>query len=74
MQVIVIRYTSPLQRVQHQVVGTKRNCYVFPNLTACTGSGVNRYFCDCPAFTLSVLSAESNFMASAFLFVIPAGK
>jgi len=74
-QAIVIRYTSPLQRVQHQVVGTKRNCCVFPNLPVCKVSGVNKYFCDCPAFTLSVLSAESNFMASAvFFFVIPTGE
>ncbi|KAF9784377.1 hypothetical protein BJ322DRAFT_982598, partial [Thelephora terrestris] len=60
---IVVKYTSPLQRVQYQVVGTKRNRCVFPHLPACTDSGVNRYFCDCPAFTLSVLSTESNLMA-----------
>jgi len=63
----VIRYTSPLQRVQHQVVGTKRNCYVFPNLPVWANSGVNRYFCDCPSFTLSVLSAESNLMCKHLL-------
>ena len=62
---IVVRYTSPLRRVQYQVVGTKRNCCVFPSLPAWTDSGVNKYFCDCPAFILSVLSAESNFMVSA---------
>ena len=61
---VVVRYTSPLQRVQHQVVGTKRNCCVFPSLPTWTDTGVKKYFCDCPAFTLSVLSAESNFMAS----------
>lgn len=66
VKTIVIRYTSPLQRVQYQVVGTKTNCYVFPSLPVWTDSQVNKYFCDCPAFTLSVLSAESNFMASAF--------
>jgi len=63
---IVVRYASPLQRIQYQVAGTKRDCYVFPNLPVWSGSGVNRCFCDCPTFTLSVLSAESNFMASAF--------
>ena len=63
---IVIKYASPLQRIQYQVTGTKRNCYVFHNLPAWSDSGLNRYFCDCPSFTLSVLSAESNFMASAF--------
>jgi len=67
---IVVRYTSPLQRTQYQVAGTKRNCYVFHNLPAWSDSGLNRYFCDCPAFTLSVLLAESNFMASAFSTVL----
>ena len=46
---------------------------MFHNLPAWSDSGLNRYFCDCPAFTLSVLSAESNFMASAF-FVLLAVK
>ena len=63
---IVVRHASPLQRIQYQAVGTKRNCYVFPNLPVRSDSGVSRYFCDCPAFTLSVLSAESNFMVGAF--------
>ena len=67
MNATVVRYTSPLQRIQLQVVGTKRNCCVFPSLPVWTNSGVNKYFCDCPAFTLSVLSAEANFMASAIL-------
>jgi len=70
----VIRYTSPLQRVQHQVVGTKRNCYVFPDLPVRTDFEVKRYFCDCPAFTLSVLSAESNFMCKHLLATYLAEK
>ena len=63
---VVIKYVSPLQRVQYQVVGTKKNCCVFPRLVGPADMGVNKYFCDCPAFTLSVLSAESNLMARIF--------
>ncbi|KAF9645279.1 hypothetical protein BDM02DRAFT_3120507 [Thelephora ganbajun] len=70
----VIKYMSPLQRIQYQVVGTKRNCYVFPGLPVWTDSGVNRYFCDCPAFTLSVLSAESNLMCKHLLATYLADK
>jgi len=70
----VVRYTSPLQRVQYQVAGTKKNHYVFPNLPVWTDCGVNRYFCDCPAFTLSVLSAESNFMCKHLLATCLAEK
>ena len=69
---IVVRYTSPLERVQYQVVGTKKNCSVFPHLPPLTDS-VNKYFCDCPAFTLSVLLAESNLMARYFLFQLFSG-
>lgn len=65
---IVIRYTSPLGRVQHQVVGTKKNSWVFPHLPLWADLGVNKYFCDCPAFTLSVLLTESNLMVRFFSF------
>jgi len=70
----VVRYTSPLQRAQYQVMGTKRNCYPFPNLPVRADLGVNKYFCDCPAFTLSVLSAESNFMCKHLLATYLAEK
>lgn len=70
----VVKYTSPLQRVQYQVAGTKKNCCVFPHLPASTESGVNRYFCDCSAFTLSVLSAESNLMCKHLLATYLAEK
>jgi len=62
----VVRYTSPLERVQYQVVGTKKNSCVFPSLPIWTDLGVNRYFCDCPTFTLFVLLAESSLMARLF--------
>jgi len=70
----VVRYTSPLQRTQYQVTGTKRDCYVFPKLPVWSDSGVNGFFCDCPAFTLSVLSAGSNFMCKHLLATYLAEK
>lgn len=70
----VVKHTSPLQRAQYQVTGTKGNCRVFPHLPGWADSAVNKYFCDCPAFTLSVLSVESNLMCKHLLATYLAEK
>ncbi|KAF9501952.1 hypothetical protein BDN71DRAFT_503204 [Pleurotus eryngii] len=62
----VMKYTTPWGRVFYQVIGSTATYSVQPDL----GHSPNvRFYCTCPAFSYTVLLAESYFMCKHILAV-----
>jgi len=61
----VTKFTSPVGRKHIQVTGSTSRYSVFLDLIP--GSPYSRFWCNCPAFSFSVLLSETHFMCKHVL-------